>query len=604
MTTLGGGHSLPFAQIVIRKTSGAKVTTVLANAKGYAFVQRSSLPATFIAAVQGGKAWKRAGRPTLKATVSVPANNTQVVFISPVTGIASMVAAQKKIAYRKALHRTTRALQLPSWMQPWQYSTVQLAFSARRLSNWAQDHGNLGHALPTLARRIAKGQKVPNFSPLSDAKHRPSKTRSTVSWVGETVMDGILEGSASSGTEAAIGDMFGQSNPTANELSDIATELGTISTQLTVLQNSMNQLISIMEQAELTDLVTSMNTIMGNISDDWPVYQSAMSLDPTSPDYKATIFDYANEFYTDIAPFIGEFDTLFSSAGTNGVIAQLYANNDAPWWVASDVENIQSTIDYFGTNQAMAAALLNEAWWANGEGLIVPPTPEFINTENTVTYGPQNSNVYLSIPTSIDESSVVVPSQQMAYRLFGGKISYVQQKMNLVDGFGNCSNMGSPTNAGIWPYVLPSTTTWSDTWNAMITNSSFTASSSSNYALLSKPRTTTSTSGTTTTTYALPTLATGAPGAYVMVSAQSAPIASFWQFEDDSPILWAWLFCNNQSVSLDNVNSTTSWLYNFDIDFDGDNVPGGSETAYMQPIPVGVLSQQPGSYKYVPPAAG
>ena len=593
--TLGGGRSLPFAQIVIRSTTGEKLETTRANARGFAFVQRATLPSTFVASVHGGKAWKKAGRPVLKATVSVPAHTSRVVFISPVSGVASLVAAKKGISYAKALRRTTTSLHIPSWMVPYQYSTVPPAFSAASLLKWSKRHGDLNDGLRVLAGRIAKGKSVPDFSMFTSASKRP---RSTASWVGESVMDAILEGSTSFGTEAAIGDMFGQSNPDAQMLTQISDELQTITNQLTVLQNSMNQLIAIMEQTELNVLTASMSTIMGNTFDQWASYQSAMELDPTSPDYQGTIAGFAQLFNQDITPFMGEFTYLFAAPGITGVIPTLYANNDAPWWMASDVENIQSTIDYFGTYQAMATALMNESWWF--PGTTYSETPEFIAIENNVTYAPQNANIYLSIPTSVNNNTIVVPSQQMAYQLFPGTTSYVQQKMNLVDGKGNCSNMGKSTTYGIWPMVLPSTTTWSATWGGMITNPSFSLSPSTAYTALAKPRSVTSTSGETTTYQALETLANGAPEAWVMVSAQSEPIASYYTFEDDSPVFWSWLWCGGTSVSLDNPNQQP-WFTSFDTDADGDNIPGGQGGLIYGPVPVGVLAQQPGSYAYVPP---
>ncbi len=597
--TMGGGSPLPGARLVVRDSKGRVALNARTNAKGFAFVRRSQLPATFTVTVNGGNAWKKLGQPRLQTTDSMAAGETRVVFVSPVTGVASIVAKRTGVTYSQALKRTKRALGLPAWLSAHQFSTVFQAFSSQRLRVWSERHGSVGGGIRELGRRVSEGKRVPQLSPMFDG----IRTRSAATWVGESVMSGILKGSASAGAQMAIGDVFGQPDPTADALESIANELTTISGQLTQLQASVNQLTAIMEQAELDTLTASMSTIMGNVDDQWPIYQSAMTLDPTSADYTATLAGFVQDFKADIGPFIGEFNTLFTTPSGPGVIQTLYSNNDAPWWTSVDVSNIQSTIDYFGTYQAMATTLLNESWWFNGNG-ITGETPEYIQTENTQVYEPQNSNIYLSIPTSVDTSTIVVPSQQMAYRLFSGTVSNVQEQTNLVNANGSCSKLGTPgTYSSVWPMVLPNTTTWAQTWAAMVTNPSFTPSNSSAYAQLSKPRTQTSTSGAVTTTYSLPTLASGAPGAFAMVSAQSAPVASFITYDfgvPDAPIFWAWLWCNNATVSL--VNTTgASWMYNFGMDYDGDNLPQNKASYIYAPIPVGMLAQQPGSYNYVAP---
>lgn len=87
------------------------------------------------------------------------------------------------------------------------------------------------------------------------------------------------------------------------------------------------------------------------------------------------------------------------------------------------------------------------------------------------------------------------------------------------------------------------------------------------------------------------------------LTAEAAPIASFitWDFgSPDAPILWSWLWCNNSTVSL--VSSTPqNWVYNFGMDYDGDNLPGNKALPIYGPIPVAVLAQQPGSFGYVAP---
>lgn len=148
--TMGGSSPLPGTCLVVRDPWGAVALTARTNTNGFAFVQRSQLPATFTVTVNGGNAWKRLGQPRLQTTDSMVADETRVVFVSPVTGVASIVAK--------------RALGLPAWLSAQQFSTVFQAFSSQRLRVWSQRHGSVGGGIRELGRRVSEGKRVPQLS--------------------------------------------------------------------------------------------------------------------------------------------------------------------------------------------------------------------------------------------------------------------------------------------------------------------------------------------------------------------------------------------------------------------------------------------------------
>ena len=596
--TLGSRIKLPYAQLTIRDGSGKVVEKLRSNANGIALIKQTDLPLKYSIAVTGGKSWKLAGKPALQ-TREVLGSRFTAILVSPVTSIASMVAKKKHLRYAKALTRTKNAISIPDWATAYQFSTVPNVFDGYHFRKWGFRNGGSAKALKVMANRIAAGKSVPDFSPSYGPK--PHKKRSTAEFLGETAMSAVMEGSYSMGMEAALGDAFGLGDPDADELASIEGTLKTISSQLTTIQNQLDYLTALMQETSMETLNSGMATLTGNVSNDWPVYDSALQLDPTSSDYQATIASFATQFYNDFDSNMGEISQLFNTSTSNGLIANIYAYNTAPWWNLNDVTTIQSQIDYYGTIQAQAVTLLNEAWNYRGPGAPANMTPTAVNVYNTDTYNPQNAAIYESMPTQIDSSMIVVPSTQMIYKAFPTTVNQVYGMTYKTNADPTCSSMGSQQNGESYPTKQTNTTTWNNYWTSAVP-SGWTVQSNSAFSGFDMSRSYSVTQNKVTTNYTIwsvPTFAANVPGGFAMVTTGEYPRAGFEYLTDgyeQGTVLTEYMWCYSSAVSLAN---TSSWVTNFATMTNGTNVPAGAATGWIwDPIPVGVLGAQQGTFEY------
>lgn len=601
--TLGSRIKLPYSRLAVRDGNGKVVARLRANANGIALIKLSELPAKYSIAVTGGKAWRKAGKPAL-ATNQVLGSHVTAILVSPVTTIASLVAKKKHISYDKALNRTKKSISIPDWATPYQFSTTPNVFDGHAFGAWAFKHGGQAKALKTMAKRIAAGKSVPDFSPMNPPKKK--KPRSAVTWVGQTAMTQILKGSVNYGVQAALGDAFGLNDPTTDELASIESTLVQISNQLVTIEGQLDYLTALMQETSMESLNAGMANVSGAVANDWPIYDTALQLDPTTPDYQETIADYANKFYSEIDPYMGEFSLLFNSSSSKGVLYNLYAYNTAPWWNQNDVTTIQSQIDAYGTMQAQAVALINEGMNYRGPGALYSVTPEALNSYNQVTYGPQNSNIYLSMPTSIDASTIVVPSSEMMYKAFPTTVNQAYGLTYKTNASPTCSSMGSQQNNQSYPTKQTSTSTWDSYWTSAV-SSGWTVQSNSAFSLFNMSRTysvSQNNQTTTSTIWSVPTFAAGVPGAFAMVTTGEYPRAGFEYYStgySSYTVFTEYMWCYDSAVSLANQSS---WVTNFVTKTDGTNVPSGTEVGWIwDPIPVGVLGAQKGSFHYVNPGS-
>lgn len=600
--TLGSRIKLPYARLAVRDGSGKVVSRLRANANGIALIDKSELPAKYSIAVTGGMSWRKAGKPALR-TNEVLGSRFTTILVSPVTTIASLVAKRKKISYNKALNRTKNAISIPDWATPYQFSTTPNVFDGHAFGEWAFKRGGQAKALKTMAKRIAAGKSVPDFSPMNPPKKK--KPRSAVTWLGQTAMTSILKGSVSFGTQAFLGDAFGLNDPTADELSSIEATLKQISNQLTTIEGQLDYLTALMQETSMETLYSGMSIVAGNVTDNWPVYDAALQLDPTTtPDYQATILGYANTFYEDFSPYMGQFNLLFNTSTSKGLLYNLYSYNTAPWWNQNDVATIQAQIDAYGTMQAQAVAMLNEAWNYRGPGAQYAETTTYVNSYNQSTYGPQNDNIYKSMPTSIDAGTIVIPSTQMMYKAFPTTVDQVYGMTYKTNDEPSCSSMGSQQNGQSYPTKQTSTSTWNSYWTSAVP-SGWTVQSNSAFSLFNMSRTysvTQNNQTTTSTIWSVPSFAAGVPGAFAMVTTGEYPRAGFTYYSDGyqaGTVFNQYMWCYSSAVSLANSNS---WLINFVTNKDGTNVPAGTEAGWIwDPVPVGVLGAQQGSFQYVSP---
>lgn len=604
-----GSKGLGGVTVAVLDGKGRTRVSARTNESGVVLIPRTFLRGEHSLTVTGGAAWKRLGKPTLSTGELIGSRNAAII-ISPVTAIAHRVAKRMGTSYTSALLRMREAHGIAQHVDHAHAAATDLVFHTGQLQEWSKRHGGLDAGMDHLAKQIAKGKRVPSFRP----HHRQTRDAAEegYAWVGKAIMSGILTESGSYGAEMALGNVFGFSDPDATALSEINTDLHTIINELSTIETELQELDYLMEQTSYQVLASGMADLAGAVNGNntgtglWTVYESATTLDWNSASYEQDIAGFATAFYNGIYPILpSEVGELFDTPTSQGLLHQLYSFNTAPWWNSNDVESISATIDYYGTLQAQAVGLLNEAWSYNGpnanSSIALDDTD--INIFNTDTYGPQNADIYLSAPTQIDDTQIAVPSSQMIYAAFPLAVNHVyeQRSGDYYPHLPTCSDNGEAlTKELAWPPIEADTSWWQTTWSSAMPTG-WTSQDSSVLGSLNVSRTLPNSSGKSVATTPLPTLASGAPDAYLLAANGLLPGAGYNAVDDGhpAPILQQWMWCQNSAVSL---VDTSKWVTNFIMGIDGTNVPATAPSDWAaQAVPVGVLGGQPGNFKYVEP---
>lgn len=608
-----GSRGLGGVTVSVRDANGDTRISARTNPSGVVLIPRTFLRGDHSLTVTGGAAWRRLGKPTLSTGELIGTRNA-VILISPVTSIAHRVAERMGTSYVAALKRTRKAHGIPSYVDHVHAAATDRVFHTGKLRKWSKRHGGLSAGMDHLAKRIATGKPVPSFKPDDRQQTRDSVEEEGYAWVGKAIMSGILTESGSYGAEMALGNIFGFSDPDATALSDINQDLHTIISELNTIETELQELDYLMEETSYQVLASGMADLAGAVNGNdtgtglWTVYESATTLDWNSTTYEQDIAGFATAFYNGIYGILpSEVGELFDSPTSQGLLHQLYSFNTAPWWNSNDVESISATIDYYGTLQAQAVGLLNEAWSYNGPGAnpAIALDDTDINIFNTDTYGPQNADIYLSAPTQLDDTEIGVPSSQMVYAAFPLAVDHVyeQRSGDYYPLLPTCSDNGEAlTKTLAWPPIESSTSAWQTTWQSAMP-SGWASQSGSVLGSLNESRMLPNSSGTDVATTPLPTLAANTPDAYLLAANGLLPGAGYNAVADGhpEPILQQWMWCQDSAVSLVN---TSKWVTNFVMGIDGTNVPSTAPSDWaLQAIPVGVLGGQPGSFRYVEPPA-
>ena len=592
--TLGGGVPAKKVTVSLVSSDGKVKAKANTNTKGVAFFKPKDVPAKFTAKVTAGKEWNKLGKPALAGPGTFD-GGLKVTFVSPVTSIAMAAAKTSGKSYATALNRTKTTFAIPTWASVSQMSMVSEVFDPTAFKSWSAKNGGMKSSIVKLSKAVNAGKKVPGMAPMKFENRLAS--RSAVTWVGQQLMGSIIK----TGTSDAIGNMFGQPNPSASALSTIESDLQTISTQLTGIQQSMNQLLNMMAQSELTELQQTLAPMLDDTVNDWDSYQAAMALDPTDPDYNASLYGYASTFYGDFNGKMGEWNSLFTSTVATGVLAQMYNNATGkstgqlvPWWNSSDVAGISNFIDYYGTQQAMATAMLDESYKYSGKnvsGLTYPytQTASYVASQDTIN-AQVNSNIYLSIPTQIDGQTIVDTQTQMQVKSFKYMLGEVYAQRYESDATPTCSSQGSSTSQS-YPALGPTAaSSWPGVWQSALNTvtSGWTPSPVSTFNALKVARTV---PGTGAPLYSLGTLQAGDGVSWAMVTSATTPIAAYAKdtFENNNTTYFrAWMFCDSNATTF---NNQSDWVLNFNAD---------NPTS---PISVRIMAEIPGKFAYVQPPA-
>lgn len=586
--SLGGSAFVRDAKVQVLNRKGKVLQSVRSYSGGVAVFDRTKIAGATSIRVSGGRSTLGLRNDAvLRAPMKVDPTLIRLSFATPVSTVATGVSEKLGISYAKALRKTLVHLDIPLTTDAQDQALAPIIFNPHRFASFAKKRGGVKRALGVLVKEVVQGAPHRSFA----TKDRRQPRDGVADWAGEMVITSVYQAATGEVPEGTIGNIFGVTNPTTAALDSIQSELTTIANELVVIENEMQEMLDAVETDTYDTLVAQMGDIPGDVKQDWANYASVVNNDELMDD--TTLEDYSNQWIGEYGNSMGLFQDLFTSAGETGILAQLYIMNQVeyPWWDVSVVTNIQGTVDYWGTTQAQASALLSEAWNFESDTY----TQQYIENNVVNDYSPTNANIYLSMPTTITSSQVVDPTTQYAYQIVSANATGVtagyagndQQNHNA-----SCSSLG--TQHDFSGSVVVSASTVEGWWTAAAP-SGWTVSDTSPFSLFEEAR---SINGVNQNVLTI--LATGDTSALALVTADSVPYIGGWSEpkivdgNEEGTLYYytGWLWCGSDTVSLTGLSSTpTQWEMNY-------MMTGVDVNAT---IPVGVLVKQAGTFGYVAP---
>lgn len=637
--SLGGGANLSGAKIrILDSNTGRVAITGKTGDGGVLWVDIKSLPENFTIEASGGKTLSAAKAGLLRADYSKSWAKKQVIFISPVTEVAHQVAAINGTSYAAGMRAARKSFGVPSWASLGQVTGASNAFDGKAFVSWAMARGGVKRALNVSAHRAAKGQQITSFTPavptLSTRAKKLRSEASTAVWAGETLMSGVTEGVAAQGTEFAIGDLLSvpEGSGTDAELAEISSELQTALNDLTALQTSVTSLTQTVLQGQYATLAGNISGATTANTDYWPTYYALSQDDPTSPEWSADAASFAGLVATYVHPYVDQYANLFTTNGTTGVLAALFAeynSGDYTWIDSGDINDVNTVINYWGTELAETAAMENEYLWSTvlpasvcDSGNTLEDKGQYCQAAVADTVSTQTANaqtqsnkVYAQIPTqitnsdgSLDSTIIINPvaesaGGQVAYKVFPATLQEVVQNNSRGNSENpSCDSKGTimAASSASWPVIQPADTDWTTLWQNKLSDQTWTAQATSTFTYLQKSRVY---NGATQYTYQ--TLQSGAPSAWALVGTDTRPLGGFQNITQsdgyqsvtyDQFVNFLW--CYTSPVSLV-VSSATDWVYNFATDTSGHDTPTGVTAKDGVPAPIGIIATKPFTFAYI-----
>jgi hypothetical protein len=591
VATLGGQADLIGARVQALDAKGRVLQTVVTGERGGAHLSRAKVAkATTLRVTGGTSTLGTKNNATLLGNLRLHPQRIQVQHVTPITTLAATVAQKRKVSYSAGMRAVRTHLEIPHWTREWQHSNATHLFDAAEFKAFADKRGGVRQALTSLEREVLKGsKKTRSFAGVTP---RP---RGLASFAGELLFTAVIEASTGESPDQLIGTLTGTQDPTAAALANIESELAQIASMLITIEADMQEMLAQIAVTQYETIAQSLSTAVDNTENQWVNYNYLVNY--VDPSDRETYQEYAEDFYDNINPTIAQFNSLFTTAGSTGLLDELYQMNavEYPWWNSDDITNMQSTIDYYGTMQAQAVTLLSEAWNFSSPTYTHNKTKSYISGQLNGLYGIQSANIYATMPESLNSGEIVNPVNRRAYKL----APYTQPNAVYQQwgGFGACNN-----SYNIGKYYKSPALVSSDTisgWWASATPAGYASANNSEMSFLSSQRTT---AGSSSKTNALPYMTVAAPSAWVMVSNQAQPLLSLMSSGQYSYYYYGWMYCNNTSVSL--VSSQLqNFVQNATMIQGKAYVPSGQGLSANSTIPVALLVSRTGQFSYVPPAS-
>ena len=590
VATLGGQADLIGAKIEALDAKGRVLQSVVSGERGGAHLSRAKVAKAVTLRVTGGTSTFGAkNNATLFGKLRLHPERIQVQHVTPITTLGVTVAEKRKRSYAAGLRAVRAHLEIPHWTREWQHSNATHLFDAAEFNTFVEKKGGVRQALAALEREVLKaGKKTRSFG------DRGPQPRGLASFAGELLFTAVIEASTGETPDQLIGTLTGTQDPTAAALANIEAELVQIAGMLVTIEADMQEMLTQIAVTQYDTIAQSLSTAVNNTENQWINYNYLVNY--VDPSDRETYQEYAEDFYDDINPTIAQFNSLFTTAGSTGLLDELYQMNavEYPWWNADDITNMQSTIDYYGTMQAQAVTLLSESWNFSSATYSHTKTKSYISGQLNGLYGNQSANIYATMPESLNAGEIVNPANRRAYKL--SPYTQPNQVYQQWSGYGACSNSYNYGTYYKSPAVV-SASTIAGWWTAA-TPAGYTSANNSEMGFLSSQRTT---PGSSSKTNALPAMTVNAPSAWVMVSNQAQPLLSLMAAAPMSPpYYYGWMYCNNTSVSL--VSSQLQkFVQNATMIQGNSYVPSGQSLNTYSSIPVALLVSRSGQFSYVAP---
>lgn len=592
VVSLGQHADLIGAKVQALDAKGRVLQTVTTGERGGAHLSRAKVSgAVMLRATGGTSELGTANNATLYGKLRLHPERIQVQHITPITTLAAMVAEKRKRSFAAGMRAVRNHLEIPHWTREWQHSSALHLFDAVEFRDFVTKRGGVQQALTTLERRILRGAAPRSFG------FDGPEPRGAASFAGELLFTAVIEASTGETPDQLIGTLTGTQDPTEAALANIESELVQIAALLVTIEADMQEMLAQIAVTQYDTIAQSLSTAVDNTENQWVNYNYLVKY--VDPSDRETYQEYAEDFYDDINPTIAQFNSLFTTAGSTGLLDELFQMNAAeyPWWTADDITNMQSTIDYYGTMQAEAVTLLSEAWNFSSATYTHNKTKSYISGQLNGLYGVQSTNIYNTMPESLNTGEIVNPANRRAY-----KLAPYTQPNGVIEQAASYNGCSSYMNAGkTYKTPIVSASTIAGWWTSA-TPSGYTSASSSEMTFLGTQRKTTN-NGSTTSTNALPSMTVNAPSAWLMVSNQAQPYLNLipGMTSTSIPTYYGWMYCNNSSVSL--VSSQVQNFVQNAVMVQGKSyVPSGQALSWNSTIPVALLVSRSGQFSYVAPS--
>jgi hypothetical protein len=366
---------------LVTRDGGSRQT----NAAGTATLDFAHLPQTFTVAVQGGRALGRAldgsmsvqvhgyrtGRPVRGVTAG------PVVHVNPVTTLVDILQQDDRhVGETRAQRLIDHALQIPGWVDGITLGVDNQWLDGRLFLKDIRTSGSLDRATESLVAKIRHHRHVASLRPL-----RAARAAGLGEWWEQTDISGLVkdgltalgqgvaQGIGSAGGTWILAKFFeaiglGKVADVLCPTCHIEAQLDAIAAQVALVKNLVEQGIQATEQSHYDQLVASVASLDGDISQLWENmrYESTMKNDPDLKGYNEYLLGNIEAQLVTGHSAISDLNAALSPSapGASGILqaASEYLGSRLPFFTQGSSKTMQAVFDYYQLMQLRLSVLL------------------------------------------------------------------------------------------------------------------------------------------------------------------------------------------------------------------------------------------------------